>query len=93
MSGTIKRRLLNLERKAESERAAMTKQIQYDVFQEMHLTYEDRVLLDAIADRGEPATACTPEEQAALDRFSAEFEAAFKTVSSRKGHRNLELNC
>ena len=41
----------------------------------MRFSYKDDKLLDAIAERGE---ASTPEEQAALDRFSTEFEAAFK---------------
>ena len=85
--GTIKRRLLRLERNAEIERAAMMKELQNDIFEAMRFSYEDRELLDAIAERGE---ASTPEEQAFLQRFSAEFEAAFKMVSSRKRGRNSE---
>jgi hypothetical protein len=77
--GTIKKRLLRLERNAD-ERTALMKRIQYDVFEAMRLSDEDRKLLHVITDRGE---ACTPEEQAAWDRFSAERERAFKIVSSR----------
>ena len=83
---TIKRRLLSLERNAEIERTAMMKELQYEVFEAMRFSYEDRELLDAIAERGE---ASTPEEQAFLQRFSAEFKAAFKLVSSRTRGRNL----
>jgi hypothetical protein len=78
MVGGIKRRLLSLERNADNERAAMMKKLQYDVFEAMRLSYEDDKLLDAIVARGEP---CTPEEQAALDRFNAQYEAAFRTAS------------
>jgi hypothetical protein len=78
--GTIKKRLLRLERNAEIERTALMKRIQYHVFEAMRLSDEDRKLLHVITDRGE---ACTPEEQAAWDRFSAERERAFKIVSSR----------
>jgi len=63
------------------------KELQYDVFEAMRFNQEDDKLLDAIAEQGE---ASTPEEQDALDRFSAEYEAAFKTFASRNRGRNLE---
>ena len=69
MNGTSKRRLLNLERKAETRHTALMEQIQYDVFEAIHLSEEDHTLLDAILERGEPSTV---EEQGALDRYSAE---------------------
>jgi hypothetical protein len=78
MSGAIKRRLLSLERSGRIERAATMKELQYEVFKAMRFNPEEDKLLDAIAALGEPST---PEEQALLDRFSAEYEAAFKTVS------------
>lgn len=87
MSGAIKRRLLNLERNGQIEHATMMKELQFDIFAAMHFNHEDDKLLDTIAARGEPST---PQEQAALDRFSAEFEAAFRTVTSRNRGRNLE---
>jgi len=87
MSGAINRRVLSLERNAEIEQAAMMEELQYDIFEAMRFNHEDDKLLDAIVERGE---ASTPEEQAFLQRFSAEFEAAFKIVSSRKRGRNLD---
>lgn len=87
MGSAIKRRVLSLERNSQIERAAMMKELRYDVFEAMRFSYEDDKLLDAIAERAE---ASTPEEQAALDRFSAEYEAAFKTVASRNRGRNSE---
>jgi len=86
--GGIKRRVLSLERNAAIEHTAMMEQIQQTVFEAINLTYEDGKLLDAIIERGEPST---PEEQAALQRFSAEYEAAFKIVSSRKRGPNSAL--
>ena len=87
MSGAINRRVLTLERNAEIERAAMMNELQYDVFEAMRFNSEDDKLLHAIAERGE---ASTPEAQAVLDRFSAEYEAAFKRASSRNRGRNSE---
>lgn len=81
MSGAINRRLLNLERNTQIERAAMMKELEYEIFEAMRVSDEDDKLLDAIAAHGEPST---PEEQAALDRFSAEFEAAFKRVTAAR---------
>ena len=81
MSGAIKRRLLSLERNTQVERAATMMELQYEIFEAMHFSHGDDNLLDAIAQRSEPST---PEEQAALDRFSAEYEAAFILISSRK---------
>jgi hypothetical protein len=78
MSGAIKRRLLSLERNGRIDRAATMKELQYEVFKAMRFNHEDDKLLDAIVAQGEPST---PEEQAFLDRFAAEYEAAFKTVS------------
>jgi hypothetical protein len=83
MNGAIKRRLLNLERSAEVKRTATIEQNLCDVFEAMHLSYEDQQLLYVICARNDPLTTCTPEEQAVLSRFSAEFEEAFKIVSSR----------
>jgi hypothetical protein len=85
MSSAIKRRLLNLEQNAGIERTAMIEEYQYEIFEAMRFNQEDDKLLDAIAERGEPSTL---KEQAALDRFSAEFEAAFKMVASRNRGRN-----
>ena len=87
MSGAINRRVLSLERNSQIEHAAMMKELQYKVFEAMRFNHEDDKLLDAIAERGEVST---PEEQAVLDRFSAEYEAAFKRASSRNRGRNLE---
>jgi len=87
MSGAINRRVLSLERNAEIERTAMMKELQYDIFEAMRFSHEDDKLLDAIAERGE---ASTPEEQAALERFSAEYEAAFSRLTSRNGRLNSE---
>jgi len=98
MSGAIKRRVLSLERNGQIERAAMMKELQYDIFEAMRFNQEDDKLLDAIVERGEASTA---EEQSFLQRFSAEcfdrshdrcerHEAAFKIVSSRKRGRNIE---
>jgi hypothetical protein len=84
MNGAIKRRLLSLERSAEVKRTATIEQNLYDVFEAMHLSYEDQQLLHVICARNDPLTTCTPEEGAALGRFSAEFEAAVKIVSSRR---------
>jgi hypothetical protein len=83
MNGAIKRRLLSLERSAEVKRTATIEQNLYDVFEAMHLSYKDQQLLHVICVRNDPLTTCTPEERAVLGRFSAEFEAAFKIVSSR----------
>jgi hypothetical protein len=84
MNGNIKRRLLSLERSAEVKRTATIEQSLYDVFEAMHLSYEDRQLLHVICARNDPLTTCTPEEQAVLERFSAELEAAFEIVSNRR---------
>jgi hypothetical protein len=53
----------------------------------MRFNQEDDKLLDAVAERGEPST---PEEQAFLQRFSAEYEAAFSRLTSRNGRLNSE---
>ena len=44
--------------------------IKYQVFEAIKLSDEEDKLLDAIVDRGERLTACTPEERAALEHFS-----------------------
>jgi hypothetical protein len=87
MNGANKKRVLSLERTAEIKHAASMAQIQYDVFEAIHLNEEDHKLLDAILERGEPSTV---EEQGALDRFSAEYERAFKLVSSRCTEQSLQ---
>ena len=56
-------------------------QLQHEVFEAMHIPDADEGLLDAINERGE---ACTPQEDAAMERFSAEFEKAYALVSSRQ---------
>jgi hypothetical protein len=89
MNGAIKRRLLSLERSAEIKHAASMAQIQYDVFEAIHLSEEDHKLLDAILERGEPSTV---EEQGALDRYSAEYERAFKLISSRCREQSRRVN-
>jgi hypothetical protein len=81
MTGTLKRRLLSLERNAEVKRSELMEQIQYDVFEAMHLSYEDRQHMHVICARSDPLKNCTPEERAVLERFSAELETAFKLVS------------
>ena len=53
---------MNLERNGQIERAAVIKELQYEIFEAMHFSREDDRLLDAIAERSE---ASTPEEQAA----------------------------
>ena len=83
MSGTIKRRLLSLERIAEVKRAATIEQNLYDVFQAMHLSYDYRQDMHVMCARNDHTT-WTPEERAVFGRFSAEFEAAFRIVSSRR---------
>ena len=83
MSGTFNRRLGRLERDAEIKRAAMMKENEYDI-EAMHLSYEDRQLVHVISPRSDPLKTCTPEEQAVLERFSAEYQRAFKLVSSRR---------
>ena len=87
MSGAINRRVLSLERNSQIEHAAMMKELHYKVFEAMRLNSKDDKVLDAIAVQGEPST---PEEQAALDRFSAEYEAAFKRVTRRNCGPNLK---
>jgi len=88
MSGAIKRRVLSLERNGQIERAAMMKELQYDIFEAMRFNQEDDKLLDAIVERGEASTA---EEQSFLQRFSAEYEAAFNRVTSRNRRPNSAL--
>jgi hypothetical protein len=68
MIAAIKRRLKNLEQAAKVEQAALMQELKHEVFEAMRISDADNRLLDAISDRGE---ACTPEEQAALERFSA----------------------
>jgi len=80
VSGRIKRRLLGLERKAEIKRTALMAQVQDKVFGAMKIGDDDWKLLDAIADRGETLQTCTPQEEAAVERFSAEFERAHELV-------------
>jgi len=48
----------------------------------MKISDDDRKLIDAIADRGEPLRTSTPQAEAAFERFSAEFERAYELVSS-----------
>ena len=84
INGNIKRRLLGLERSAEVKRTATIEQNLYAIFEAMHLSYEDRQVMHVMCARNGPLTTCTPEERAVLGRFSAEFEAAFKIVSSRR---------
>ena len=88
MSGAIKRRVLSLERNGQIERAAMMNELQYKVFEAIRFNSEDDKLLDAIAVQGEP---WTPEEQSFLQRFSAEYEAAFNRVTSRNRRPNSAL--
>ena len=79
MTGAIKRLLKNLEHAVELERAALMQQLHHKVFEVMRIPDADNGLLDAINERGE---ACTAEEEAAMERFSAEFERAYRLVSS-----------
>ena len=79
MTGAIKRRLKNLEHAVELEQAALMQELQDQIFEAMRIPNNDERLLDTIGERGE---ACTPEEEAALDRFSAEYERAYALVSS-----------
>ena len=88
MSGAIKRRVLSLERNGQIERTAMMKELQYNIFEAMRFNQEDGKLLDAVAERGEVST---PEEHAFLQRFSAEYEAAFNRVTSRNRRPNSAL--
>ncbi len=74
---TIRTRLLRLERSVEIKRCAAAEKLLPVVFETMSLTAEDNKLLEAISDGG-PSTS---DEQAALDRFAAEYERAFKLVN------------
>jgi hypothetical protein len=80
--GMIRRRLLKLEQEAKAKGFAISQEIQYAVFGAMKIRDDDWKLLDAIADRGEHLQTRTPQEEAALERFSAEFERAYKLLSS-----------
>ena len=78
--GLIRRRLLKLEQEAKAKETAMSQEIQYAVFDAMKIGNDDWKLLDPIADRGETLQTCTPQEEAAVERFSAEFERAHELV-------------
>jgi hypothetical protein len=82
--GLIRRRLLKLEQEAKAKETAMSQEIQYAVFDAMKIGDDDWKLLDAIADRGETLQTCTPQEEAAVERFSAEFERAYDLVSGQR---------
>jgi hypothetical protein len=58
----------------------------------MKASDDDRKLLDAIVDRVEPLQTCTPEENAAMERFSVEFERAYELVSSRHSRGRVNPN-
>ena len=79
MGGTIKRRLLTLERSVNTKRTSMMAQIQQAALQA--ISDEDLDHLSKVVGRGEPFSACTPEEQSALDRYCAEYEAAQRIAS------------
>jgi len=54
MRGMIRRRLLKLEREANRKESAMSQEIQCAVFEAMKISDDDRKLIDAIFERGEP---------------------------------------
>ena len=72
-----------VEQSAKVERAGVWADIQYQVFEAIQLSDEEQKLLDAIVDRGGPLTACTPEEQAALEHFAMELDATVLKFSGR----------
>ena len=74
--GTIKRRLLNLERSANILRASIEEQIEQAALRA--LSDEDFNHLRDVIGRGEPISASTPQEQSAIDRYGAEYAAAAK---------------
>jgi hypothetical protein len=82
--GMIRRRLLKLEQEAKAKEIAISQEIQSTVFDAMKISEDDRKLLDAIVDRGEPLQTSTPQEEAAVERFSAEFERAYGLVSGQR---------
>lgn len=78
MSIRLGTRISRLEQKAQIERGIAMRQLLRGMFEEMHVSEEDSGLLDVMCERGGPATA---EEQATMDRFSAEYERAYQVVS------------
>lgn len=84
MIGATKRRLQKLEQAAKTQETAMTEEFMFAVFDAMKISYDDRQLVGAIHDRGEPLVAFGPEEEVALERFSAEFERASALVRSQR---------
>lgn len=78
MSIGLGRRISRLEQKAQIERRIAMRQPLPGMFEEMHVSEEDSRLLDIICEQGGPTIA---EEQATMDRFSAEYERAYQVVS------------
>jgi len=62
-----------LELEAKAKQSAMSQEIQYAVFDAMKISDDDRKVFDAIFERAEPLQTRTPEEDAAMERFSSEF--------------------
>jgi hypothetical protein len=92
MGGMIRRRLLKLEQEAKAKETAMSQEIQYAVFDAMKIGDDDWKVFDAIFERGEPLQTCTPQEEAAFERFSAEFDRASELVSSRHSSGRVNPN-
>ena len=92
MSGMIRRRLLKLEQEAKAKEIAISQEIQYAVFDAVKISDDDRKLLNAIVDQGEPLKTSTPQEEAAFERFLVEFERAYELVSSHHSSRRVNLN-
>jgi hypothetical protein len=83
MNSSTDRRLRKLEQSAKIDHDAFVKEHQWDIFEELQLSADDEKLMDAIVER--EGIVATPEEQAALDRFSAEYERAARRCAERKG--------
>ena len=76
-SGTIKRRLLSLERSANINRTGIMEQIQQAALKT--ISDDDLQHLREFVVRGASLSKCTPEEKAALERYEAALRIASRT--------------
>ena len=79
MKARIKSRLERLEHDDRGHRLGVREQIQKMALQAV--SDEDLDHLSKVVGRGEPFSACTGQEQSALDRYYTEYEAALRITS------------
>jgi hypothetical protein len=74
-----------LEQEAKAKEFGISHEVQYAVSDAMKISDDDRKLLDAIVDRGEPPKTSTPQVGAAFEQFSAEFERMYALIQRATG--------